>query len=176
MGETIRCMNFTAHFLNIKPNNEAEDAFLKLSLERVITNLYQLISIYKRYARLELGIEEEKSSKRIKIIRQALVHASTDIEAIEKEMNSRGSFNLIGPNIPRAVRCNGILLGNNFTDDTKVYYGKSFVLIRRDLLRLVCKVTEHYNSHAVMHKLPHDFQTEGLYELTDVEPPITEPV
>jgi hypothetical protein len=163
-------MKYTGYLITTQPSNSAEKMFQKLSIERVITNLSQLVAIYKKHTELTFTPEKERAWSRTHKIRQALVHVNTDIEAFDKAMNTRGNYNIIGPNTPTAIQFDGIGLGNNFTDDIKVFYGSAFVLIRRDLLRLVCRLTEHYNAHATIHKLEHGFEIGDLYELADSEP------
>lgn len=145
VAETTECMGTVLKLLH---NDISERLHAKLSFERVITNLHQLIKIYEKHLNLTLNGEEKKAYGRLKPIRQALVHASTDIEFIKKSTAIRGSYNIIGPNTPNGIRCDDIVLGNCLSDDYKVFYGSSYVLIIRDLLRLTCKTVEHYNQYA----------------------------
>lgn len=170
VSETIQCMVVACQLVEFC-NNEEQRMFFRLSLERVITNLSQLIVTYQTHTVLTLGKEEKKSYERVHRIRNDIVHVYTDIKAIIKATNNRIGFAVVGAGVPCAVREGNIVLGNNFTDDVKIFYGHSFVLIRRDLLRLVCRITEHYNSYAHDNcKLSHNFLINGLYELTDAEP------
>ena len=69
--ETIDCVESSHILLRIPETQrtELDKLFLRLSIERIITNTHQLASIYRKHTGLELSSEEDNSLKRIKTVR-----------------------------------------------------------------------------------------------------------
>lgn len=133
--------------------NDAEHFFMKLCLERVVTNLHQLIKAYKQNTGLSLSAVEESAYKRVATVREHLVHAYTNADQICKQQGIRGNY-LVCSGKGTVMKTASTSLSNEFEDDTKIFYGANCVLLRRDLLRLTCRVSQHINLHpSTVHKL-----------------------